>query len=266
MSAFSHILMHMFGRPSGLPGRIGGWMMAKMNRLHAEWVIGLLAIDRNFSVVEIGFGPGAGIELLAQSSRATYIAGVDPSQEMFDQATARNARAITRGQVDLRIGQAEHLPFGSNMFDSAFAINSMQLWSDRDAGLAEIRRVLKPGGTIALCFTIHSGQQPGGLVATIAAAGFVRTRLVESDKAFCVLAGRRWMPTVRRNAWVRHTSQDPEVWKPYLVELLKPQTRLTCLCAGNGAGNSRGNSREMSRRKKRGRSRVSVDIRCLRIL
>jgi ubiquinone/menaquinone biosynthesis C-methylase UbiE len=72
---------------------------------------------------------------------------------MVEQARARNATGIQSGRIDLRHGSVESLPFDDNSFDRALAINSMQVWPDAAAGLREIRRVLKPGGRIALGFT-----------------------------------------------------------------------------------------------------------------
>ena len=73
--------------------------------------------------------------------------------------------------------------------DKAFAINSMQVWPDAMAGLVEMRRVVKSGGTVALAFTPPSGQPKQGLVDTITAAGFSAARMVETDN-FCALATR----------------------------------------------------------------------------
>ena len=188
MSAFERVLMQFFGRPEGIFGRLGGTIMARMNQPCAAWVIGFLDIRGKDRVLEIGFGPGVAIQLLAEAASSGHVDGIDPSQEMVKQASARNATAIGRGQVDLRIGSAECLPFDDNAFDKVLAINSMQVWRDLGTALAEIRRVLKVGGTIALGFTIYSGQQPGGLVERLTAAGFVEARLSKTDRAFCVLA------------------------------------------------------------------------------
>jgi ubiquinone/menaquinone biosynthesis C-methylase UbiE len=105
---------------------------------------------------------------------------------MVEQATARNAKSAK--SVDLRRGSAESLPFQDNVFDKALAINSMQVWPDAVAGLQEMRRVLKPGGRIALGFTPYSGQPKTGLTETLAAAGFTGPQVFESDKGFCAMA------------------------------------------------------------------------------
>ncbi len=186
MSAFKGVLMHTFGRPQGVFGRLGGVVMAKLNQPCAAWVVDLLDVRGTDSVLEVGFGPGVGIQLLAASAK--YVAGVDPSPEMLGQATVRNAQAIHCGQVDLRIGSAEHLPFEDSTFDKALAINSMQVWPDATAGLVEMLRVMRSGAKIALGFTLYSGQRRSGLVERLTVAGFAEAKVIEADKAFCAVA------------------------------------------------------------------------------
>lgn len=190
MDAARTILMRMFGRPEGMLGRLGGMVMARMNRQAAAWGIGLLGLRANERVLEIGFGPGVAIELLARAAPDIRIAGIDPSCEMVGQAGRRNATAIARNAVDLRRGSADDLPFDDDSFDAALAINSLQVWPDAMAGLREIRRVTKPGGRVALVFTPRSGQARGGITELLSDAGFAEARLVEGDPGFAALARR----------------------------------------------------------------------------
>jgi ubiquinone/menaquinone biosynthesis C-methylase UbiE len=198
MSLGRSILMLMFGRPCGLLGRLGGIIMARANYRHAAWVIDLLDVREPDTVLEVGFGPGAAIQLLAGSAR--HVAGVDPSAEMLRLASWRNAKAIDNGRVDLRQGSADDLPFAAETFDKAMAINSMQVWPDAQAGLREIWRVLKPDGRVALAFTACSGQRREGVPNVVAAAGFSDCRFVETDQAFCVIAIRRRAPAPARSS------------------------------------------------------------------
>jgi ubiquinone/menaquinone biosynthesis C-methylase UbiE len=188
MSIAHRMLMRMFGRPQGLLGRLGGIIMARTNQPCAAWVIDLLGIQPHDRVLEVGFGPGVGIELLATSVSGGYIAGVDPSAEMVEQARARNANAIESSRVDLRYGSVERLPFDDRTFTKALAINSMQVWPDAVAGLRELRRVMKPGGSIALGFTPYAGQSKDGLAEMLTAAGFTEAHVVEAEEGFCALA------------------------------------------------------------------------------
>jgi ubiquinone/menaquinone biosynthesis C-methylase UbiE len=188
MSVVHSILLRTFGRPKGILGRLGGIIMARTNQKCAAWVIDLLDIQPHDSVLEVGFGPGAGIQLLARSASAGYVAGVDYSEEMVEQATARNVKAIESGRVDLRHGSVERLPFEDNAFDKALAINSMQVWPDAVAGLREMRRVIKTGGRIALGFTPYSGQPNSGLPEMLTATAFTEAHVVETALGFCALA------------------------------------------------------------------------------
>src|SRR5262249_48028113 len=158
MSIVHRILLRTFGRPQGLLGRVGGHIMARTNQQCAAWVIDLLDIQPRDSVLEVGFGPGVGMQLLARSASAGYVAGVDVSTEMVAQATVQNTQAIASGRVDVRHGAVERLPFDDHTFDKTLAINAMQVWPDAVAGLREMRRVLKTGGRIALGFTPYAGQ------------------------------------------------------------------------------------------------------------
>ena len=188
MRLVDSLLMRAFGRPKGILGRLGGLIMARTNQQCAAWVIGLLDIQSNDRVLEVGFGPGVGIRLLAKSASAGYVAGVDYSEEMVAQARARNVKTLESGRVDLRQGSVESLPFEDQSFDKALAINSMQVWPDAVTGLREMRRVMKTGGRIALGFTPYSGQPNRGLPELLAAAGFTEAHVVEAEKDFCALA------------------------------------------------------------------------------
>jgi ubiquinone/menaquinone biosynthesis C-methylase UbiE len=78
-------------------------IMARTNAPFARSVISLLDVKPSEEVLEVGFGPGVGIQLLAKSARR--VAGVDCSSEMVQQAKARNAEAIASGVVDLRVAR-----------------------------------------------------------------------------------------------------------------------------------------------------------------
>lgn len=188
MSVLHNILLRTFGRPHGLLGRVGGIIMARTNRKCAAWVVGLLDTQPNDRVLEVGYGPGLGIELLAKAVPEGHVAGVDYSAEMVEQAIARNKKAIEDGRINLRHGSVECLPFADNTFDEALAINSMQVWPDSAAGLREIGRVLKTGGRIALGFTPYSGQSKSGLSEMLMATAFTDVKVVETELGFCALA------------------------------------------------------------------------------
>ncbi len=109
---------------------------------------------------------------------------------MLEQAKTRNSDEVAAGRVELRLASAEKVPFEDASLDKIFAVNSMQVWNDRDAGLREIRRVLAPGGSLALAFTPNSGPGKEGVVEALSDAGFNGPRLTDLEGCFCALASK----------------------------------------------------------------------------
>ena len=182
------ILVKTFELPRGPLGRLGGRLMARNSEETAHWVIGdVLRIAPDDAVIDVGFGPGVAIKLAAQRAHRGFVAGVDPSLRMIEQATQRNVEAIRAGRVQLRYGTADYLRFGDDTFDHAVAMNSLHLWPDPLAGLRELRRVLKPQGVIVVS---QPEQTSVNLNALLTEAGFAHTHLIESRLGVCAIAGQ----------------------------------------------------------------------------
>lgn len=95
-------------------------------------------------IIDIGMGPGRLCERLA--ARGWTVAGVDPSAAMVARARVRVPEAAPR----LRQGCAESLEVPDASLDAAVATGVLEYIPDRCAVLAEIRRVLRPGGRAVL--------------------------------------------------------------------------------------------------------------------
>jgi ubiquinone/menaquinone biosynthesis C-methylase UbiE len=139
-----------FARPSGLRGRVAGWLMALSNRKLNAWAVELLAVRPNDQVLEIGFGPGLAVQELAKRVRHGHVFGVDVSPLMLQQATRRNATTVGAGRVVLHEGGVSNMPFADASIDKVLAVNSVQFWPHLDADLREVYRVLRPGGRLAI--------------------------------------------------------------------------------------------------------------------
>jgi SAM-dependent methyltransferase len=88
------------------------------------------------SILDLGCGDGQLTERLAASG--AQLTGVDLSPQMIAAARARG--------VDAREGSAESLPFADRSFDAVFSNAALHWVRNQDAMMAEVRRVLKPGG------------------------------------------------------------------------------------------------------------------------
>ncbi|HYG59151.1 MAG TPA: class I SAM-dependent methyltransferase [Symbiobacteriaceae bacterium] len=181
------VLMHMFGHPKGLLGRLGGRLMEGKGEVY-RWVLTLLAVKPTDHILEVGFGPGVGIKCAAEATPNGFVAGVDYSEVMLHQARKRNAAAIQAGRVALMHGSATALPHKDQCFDKALSVNSLHLWPDAIQGLREMWRVLKPGGSVAIMFTPHAKQSGERLVGMLTQAGFQQAHLEKSGLGVCALA------------------------------------------------------------------------------
>ncbi|MGH3343173.1 MAG: class I SAM-dependent methyltransferase [Carbonactinosporaceae bacterium] len=147
-----------FALPRGPLGHVAGWLMARGNEAEQHEVADLLDVPVGARILEVGFGPGRLVRLLAARFPTALISGVDPSATMLGQATRANRAATAGGRVELRQGDAAHLPYPDRSFDRVLAVNSIAIWPDLGAGVDEIARVLCPGGTLVVAW--HSAHSP----------------------------------------------------------------------------------------------------------
>ena len=98
-------------------------------------------------VLEIGSGPGRLAVKLAELAQGVRVIGVDISPEMVERAGALAVRLGVADRVEFRLGDASSLPFPDASFDVVVSTFSLHHWPNPAAGLSEIYRVLRPGGT-----------------------------------------------------------------------------------------------------------------------
>ena len=137
-------------------------MLWRMNSNHSkltDWGLTHIAIGKADTVLDVGCGGGATLSKLAAMAARGKVYGVDHSETSVAAAKKRNARWIDVGRVEIRQGPASQLPFSGGMFDVVTAVETHFWWPDLSAGMRDILRVLRPGGTLIVIAEIYRGAQ-----------------------------------------------------------------------------------------------------------
>jgi ubiquinone/menaquinone biosynthesis C-methylase UbiE len=152
-----------FAHPSGWLGRMAGRFMLWNNK--QDDVVGVLGVQPGHDVLEIGHGPGGLIRLLAERTEAASIRGVDPSQEMRDQARRRNRSAVRAGRVRLDLGTADRTGLPGASVDRVVSVNNVAIWPDLEAAVGELHRIVRQGGSVVIAW--HGGTTPSRIARSL---------------------------------------------------------------------------------------------------
>jgi ubiquinone/menaquinone biosynthesis C-methylase UbiE len=189
-------ILDAFYLPRGLLGHVGGLLMSRGRAQQGE--IADLITSPGRDLCELGCGPGLLAAQLADQHPQLRLHLVDPSPVMRSQA-ARRCRALTEsGRARIYDGAADSVPLPDGSCDTVVAVNSVLMWPDLTAGLGEIIRVLRPGGTLVLSW--HSPTAPSSASRRLALTVYQIAEISEAlDATFANVQRRDLVHSV---AWV----------------------------------------------------------------
>jgi ubiquinone/menaquinone biosynthesis C-methylase UbiE len=109
--------------------------------------IGFIDPDPAWFALDVGCGPGN--LAMALAHRVARVAGIDESAKMIERAD-EHCREAGVGNCEFRVGVAEAIPYPDDTFDLATTSAAFYLVFDQEESAAELVRVVKPGGLIAM--------------------------------------------------------------------------------------------------------------------
>jgi cyclopropane fatty-acyl-phospholipid synthase-like methyltransferase len=139
-------IANQFKKPSGFLGKIVASLMIKGNRHAYNTLMNDLKILPTDKLLEIGYGPGLGINLIAESIDSCNIYGIDFSELMYKRATKRNKLFIAKNRVRLLFGDFIETNINTTDFDKIFCLNVVYFWDDLMVPFTKIRSLLKTDG------------------------------------------------------------------------------------------------------------------------
>lgn len=120
--------------------------VSKFPKMSYPFVLEEIRHQRPKRLLDLGCGTGEMLRLLREENQEAELAGLDLSSKMIARAREKN---IPNAQF--LEGDAEHLPYPTAYFDMVSCVQSFHHYPNPEKALAEVRRVLRPGGVFLLC-------------------------------------------------------------------------------------------------------------------
>lgn len=116
-----------------------------------RWTVELLDLATDARVLELGYGPGIGIEAALRAAPRGQVVGLDHSHTMRTMAARRSADAAADpDRLRLLVGDAENLPPNLGTFDAIFSCNVWLFWTEPVATITALAGLLNQRGRLAI--------------------------------------------------------------------------------------------------------------------
>jgi len=129
---------------------MGQWSRT-IGRIFLDW----LSFPGGLKWLDVGCGTGAFTEVIQQVCAPSEIVAIDPSGAQISYATSRK----TAANVHFKVADARAMPFENGRFDVAASALVLNFIPDREKAVGEMRRVVRPGGTVAAYVWDLSGDR-----------------------------------------------------------------------------------------------------------
>ena len=149
--------VHQCQKPSGWLGRFIVWNMNSRHSNLTDWGLSHVSIKPLDTVLDVGCGGGRTVSKLAAMASGGKVYGLDNSEVSVAVARKLNQGSMEEGRVEIRQGTVSELPFHDQTFDLVTAVETHFWWPDLPAGAREVRRVLRPGGIVAIVAEVYKG-------------------------------------------------------------------------------------------------------------
>lgn len=181
-----------FKKPTGVLGIWASNLMIKGNDKNYDRLIKDLDLQPHNQLLEVGYGPGRGIQMIAQMCPTCTIHGIDFSPLMYKRASKYNKAYIEKGNVLLQYGDFLKISVDDDDYDKVFCLNVVYFWNDLSAPFRKVYSILKKGGSFHIYMadkaTLEEKRAPDSVfnkysvedvVEALKAAGFIEIDHVE---------------------------------------------------------------------------------------
>jgi len=141
--------------PTGFLGTLVGHIMNAIHKGLYEGIVDRLQTEvaspeAKVVILDVGCGGGRAVNLFCKSLGNSKVIGLDHSNEMVKLSKRVNRTYIEEGRAEIVVGDISKLPFEASRFNLVSAFDTINLWTDIEASVKEIHRVLTPGGLFVI--------------------------------------------------------------------------------------------------------------------
>jgi ubiquinone/menaquinone biosynthesis C-methylase UbiE len=132
--------------------RVKSWLRVSENKTITSWIVEQLRIQSYQHILEVGFGTGSTLFEVAKKLEVGFVAGIDDSVVMYQQAIRKNKKFIDQDLMQLHLGTVEELPYPSQYFHNIYAGNIYTSWKEPQYKFMQLNSLLKHGGKLITVF------------------------------------------------------------------------------------------------------------------
>lgn len=155
----------MFDEIAGRYDMLNRLMSMGIDQSWRRKTVAAMALPENARVLDLATGTADLAMMIARVHPSAEVVGSDPSSRMLEIGVEKVTRGALADRVTLELGDAQALPYERDSFDGCCIAFGIRNVPDRDAALAEMARVTKPTGRIAV---LELGEPSVGWLSPLA--------------------------------------------------------------------------------------------------
>jgi len=129
--------------------------MGQWSRMVARIFLGWVSLPGGLKWLDVGCGTGAFTEVIQQLCNPSEIVAIDPSEPQISYAKSRKIA----DSIQFKVADAREIPFENGRFDVAASALVLNFIPDREKAVAEMHRVVRPGGTVGAYVWDFAGER-----------------------------------------------------------------------------------------------------------
>jgi cyclopropane fatty-acyl-phospholipid synthase-like methyltransferase len=149
---------------SGNNTRMADWLSSYQSKQATDWTLRQLNIQPYQHLLEVGYGSGRLLAEAARMLKIGFLAGIESSIPLYEQAYRRNKPFIRQQLVQLHLGELYELSYPAHYFHTVYSFGTHSSWKDTGLECLRLSSLLKTDGRLVL-LSRHRKDQEARTVA-----------------------------------------------------------------------------------------------------